>query len=124
MTHSKRVWTVVDYCISLHEGLAAKFPDALRRIWPMVVVVGLVMILMTGCATGTKGTLAGGLGKEVPRICGHVGCILVGRQSSLLEVLHASSSKGTTVIQPFEGVLVRDLAKVRRLTISEATGKK
>jgi cell wall-associated NlpC family hydrolase len=54
---------------------------------------------------------------------GHVGCILVGTKSGLLEVLHASSSRHTTVIQPLEGVFVRDLAKVRRLTIGDPVQK-
>ena len=55
---------------------------------------------------------------------GHVGIFLVGTKSGLLEVLHASSSRHTTVVQPLEGVFVRDLAKVRRLTIGDPIGTK
>lgn len=50
---------------------------------------------------------------------GHTGACVIGSKSGLLEVLHASRSRRTTVIQPLLGILNRDLVKVRRLTIGD-----
>jgi hypothetical protein len=49
---------------------------------------------------------------------GHVGVFLIG-SSGLLEVTHSSESAGYVVLVPFAGPLVRDLAKIRRLTIGD-----
>lgn len=49
---------------------------------------------------------------------GHVGVFLLGN-SGLLEVTHASKTQGHVVLVPFDGVLVRDLTKIRRLTIGD-----
>lgn len=48
---------------------------------------------------------------------GHVGAFLMG-ENGLLQVTHASLKRGVVLV-PFEGPLVRDLAKIRRLTIGD-----
>lgn len=53
------------------------------------------------------------------RIWGHVGTVLLGIRSRLLEVVHASGSKKRVVMQPMRGVLLRDLKLIRRLTIGD-----
>ena len=50
---------------------------------------------------------------------GHVGVILIGKKSKLLEITHASGSKKKVVMHPLEGVFIRDLSAIRRLTIGE-----
>jgi hypothetical protein len=50
---------------------------------------------------------------------GHVGILLIGKKSKLLEVTHASSTKKKIVMHPLEGVFIRDLSAIRRLTIGE-----
>lgn len=50
---------------------------------------------------------------------GHVGMILIGKKSKLLEVTHASSTKKKIVMHPLEGVFIRDLAGIRRLTFGD-----
>jgi len=50
---------------------------------------------------------------------GHVGVVLIGKKSKLLEVTHASGGKKKVVMHPLEGVFIRDLSAIRRLTIGE-----
>jgi hypothetical protein len=50
---------------------------------------------------------------------GHVGMILIGKKSKLLEVTHASSGKKKVVMHPLEGIFIRDLAGIRRLTYGD-----
>ena len=48
----------------------------------------------------------------------HIGIVIVGAKSKLLEVAHISSTRGG-VIEPFKGDLERDCVGVRRLTIGD-----
>ena len=50
------------------------------------------------------------------RINGHVGIFLESPKSKLLEVGHASASRGV-ILEQLKGVLVRDLTKLRHLII-------
>jgi hypothetical protein len=50
---------------------------------------------------------------------GHVGIILIGKKSKILEITHASGSKKKVVMHPLEGIFIRDLSAIRRLTIGE-----
>lgn len=45
---------------------------------------------------------------------GHVGVFLIGKKSGLIEVTHASGSKGV-VLEPLKGSLITDMAGVKRL---------
>ena len=46
---------------------------------------------------------------------GHTGALIIHPQTGLLEVVHASQSRGKTVHEPLQGILLRDLVKVRHL---------
>jgi cell wall-associated NlpC family hydrolase len=50
---------------------------------------------------------------------GHIGVLIENPKSKLLEVTHASSSQKKVVIEPLDGVLIRDLSATRRITIGE-----
>lgn len=50
----------------------------------------------------------------------HTGVFLVGELSKLLEVLHASSTRGTIVQEELKGAMVTDLKKIKRLTIGDS----
>ena len=50
---------------------------------------------------------------------GHVGILITGKKSGLIEAVHASSSKGKVVAQPLQGVFIRDLSATRHITIGE-----
>ena len=49
---------------------------------------------------------------------GHVGVVLTGRQSGLLEVSHSSSSRGV-VVHELKGMLLRDISAIRNLVIGD-----
>lgn len=51
---------------------------------------------------------------------GHLGFFLVNRRgSNLLEVTHASTSRGGVTIQQLRGQLLRDISSIKRLTIGD-----
>jgi hypothetical protein len=50
---------------------------------------------------------------------GHIGVLILSPKSKLLEVTHASSSKKRVVVEPLDGVLLRDLSATRRITIGD-----
>jgi len=50
---------------------------------------------------------------------GHTGVFMVGGKSGLLELLHASSFHGKTVLVPFDKKLQKALVRVRRITIGD-----
>jgi cell wall-associated NlpC family hydrolase len=49
------------------------------------------------------------------RKCGHVGAVVLGRKSGLLEAAHASSGRNSVVVVPFRGGLLTDIDIFRRL---------
>jgi len=49
------------------------------------------------------------------RPLGHTGALIISEKSGLLEVIHASSSRGRTIQEPLAGKLERDLKKIRHL---------
>ena len=57
-------------------------------------------------------------GKAPKRIHGHIGMLMVSPKSSLLEVVHNSSSKGLHM-EPLQGVLIEDLSSIKNLTLGE-----
>jgi len=60
---------------------------------------------------------------KVPGRIQHTGAFVIGGKSGLLEVMHASSSHRTVVIQELRGVLKTNLRKIRRLKVSSPTKK-
>jgi len=50
---------------------------------------------------------------------GHIGVLILSPKSKLLEVTHASSSQKRVVIEPLDGILLRDLSATRRITIGD-----
>lgn len=50
---------------------------------------------------------------------GHIGVLLLSPRSKLLEVTHASSSQKKVVVEPLDGVLIRDLSATRHITVGE-----
>ena len=50
---------------------------------------------------------------------GHIGVLIVSPVSKLIEVTHASSSQKRVVVEPLDGVLLRDLSATRRITIGD-----
>lgn len=58
--------------------------------------------------------------KDTPkREFGHVGIFALGKDSGLMEVTHASSSKGKVVHHELYGVFKRDLSAIRRLEFGD-----
>lgn len=57
--------------------------------------------------------------KKPLREHGHIGVVVLGDGSRLLEVAHASQSKRYVVIQPCEGKLLTEISAVKRLTIGD-----
>jgi cell wall-associated NlpC family hydrolase len=53
--------------------------------------------------------------KGSQRKCGHVGAVVLGRKSGLLEAAHASSGRNSVVVVPFRGSLLTDIDIFRRL---------
>ena len=53
------------------------------------------------------------------RIHGHVGIFLESPKSKLLEVGHASASRNV-ILEPLKGVMLRDISKLRYLSIGDA----
>lgn len=50
---------------------------------------------------------------------GHVGVVVLGSGSRLLEVGHSSQTKRYVVVQPCEGKLLTEISEVKRLTIGD-----
>lgn len=48
-------------------------------------------------------------GSKPDRKFGHVGAVVVGRETGLMEAAHASSSHNSVVVVPFRGALLRDI---------------
>ena len=57
--------------------------------------------------------------KKPIREHGHVGIVVLGHGSRLLEVAHASQSKRYVVIQPAEGKLYTEISEIKKLTIGD-----
>ncbi len=58
--------------------------------------------------------------KDQPtRPFGHIGIFVTGIKSNLLEVRHASGTKKKVVQHQLQGVFLRDLSAIRRVTIGE-----
>lgn len=53
--------------------------------------------------------------KGSARKFGHVGGIVKGRKSQLLECAHASQSQKSVVVVPFKGSLITDIDRIGRL---------
>jgi hypothetical protein len=49
----------------------------------------------------------------------HTGVFIIGDLSKLIEVMHASATRGTIVQEELKGVMIEDLKKIRRLTIGD-----